>query len=160
MTQVLRPIFRYSRIIGWRTCQVRMHSSIQASSDQHNARREIPTLCPTCGRRHGCTCGDANVSTEDKRSKHSARPTIATLCPSCGRRFGCTCGVVEEKVEALTEEELLKQRPEQPGQGECCESAPQCEHCVWLTYQADLDKFEQRLHWIRSATSRARGIIS
>jgi len=150
--QLTRPLFRNSRIAGWRTCQVCMFSSDQASSDHHSTRRSIPTLCTVCGRRHGCTCGDVKASTGEEQSKqvNSARPSIATLCPSCGRRFGCSCGEVEVKREALTEEELLKQRPEQPGQGECCESAPQCEHCVWLTYQAQLDEFEERLLDFRS----------
>ena len=66
-----------------------------------------------------------------------ARTPVNPICERCGRRF-CQCA----RAGHATKER--EKPPDVPGPEECCQSTPQCEHCVWTVYHSEMAKFRAR----------------
>ena len=73
----------------------------------------------------------------EERRALSSRAAIPPICPVCGRRAWspgrCGCEATQQEVRGP---------PEPPGPEDCCQSAPPCEHCVWVVYERERAAWE------------------
>ena len=85
---------------------------------------------------------EETLSLERRRRRQlSSRAAPPPICPVCGRRAWSPgrCGC-EPSVPNSTA--TPQGPPEEPGPEDCCQSAPPCEHCVWVVYERERAAWE------------------